>query len=60
MAGYSITTALRPGDSENPKAEHTRQRTLGNIRLRHHETNKIILVPTPSNDPNDPLNWYVD
>ena len=31
--------------------------TLGTIQLRHHETNEIILVPTPSNDPNDPLNW---
>jgi MFS family permease len=31
--------------------------TLGSLRLRHHQTNEIILVPTPSNDPNDPLNW---
>ncbi|KAI8632364.1 MFS general substrate transporter [Xylariaceae sp. FL1651] len=30
--------------------------TLGNIRVRDH-TNQIILIPTPSNDPNDPLNW---
>lgn len=33
--------------------------TLGSLRLRHHETNEIILIPTPSNDPNDPLNWCV-
>lgn len=32
--------------------------TLGSLRLRHHETNELILIPTPSNDPNDPLNWY--
>jgi hypothetical protein len=31
--------------------------TLGTLRLRHHETREIILIPTPSNDPNDPLNW---
>ncbi|KEQ82937.1 MFS transporter [Aureobasidium pullulans EXF-150] len=31
--------------------------TLGHLRLRHAETNEIILIPTPSNDPNDPLNW---
>ncbi|KAI1500062.1 major facilitator superfamily domain-containing protein [Biscogniauxia marginata] len=32
-------------------------RTLGNVRLRDHHTHEIILIPTPSNDPNDPLNW---
>ena len=31
--------------------------TLGHLRLRNVETNEIILIPTPSNDPNDPLNW---
>ncbi|KUJ14268.1 MFS general substrate transporter [Mollisia scopiformis] len=31
--------------------------TLGTIRHRHEHTNEIILVPTPSSDPNDPLNW---
>jgi len=30
---------------------------LGHVRLRHVETNDIILIPTPSNDPKDPLNW---
>lgn len=34
-----------------------KKETLGNVQLRHHETNEIILVPTPTNDPNDPLNW---
>lgn len=32
--------------------------TLGSVRHRHEHTNEIILVPTPSSDPNDPLNWY--
>ncbi|KAJ5389286.1 uncharacterized protein N7496_000354 [Penicillium cataractarum] len=31
--------------------------TLGSVQLRHEETNEVILVPTPSRDPNDPLNW---
>ncbi|KAL1965784.1 hypothetical protein VTN77DRAFT_5105 [Rasamsonia byssochlamydoides] len=31
--------------------------TLGSLRLRHHETDEIILIPTPTTDPNDPLNW---
>ncbi|KAI1202980.1 major facilitator superfamily domain-containing protein [Nemania serpens] len=30
---------------------------LGNVRLRDRHTNEIILIPAPSNDPNDPLNW---
>lgn len=30
---------------------------LGRLRLRHIDTNDIILIPTPSKDPNDPLNW---
>ncbi|KAF1357099.1 MFS transporter [Delphinella strobiligena] len=30
---------------------------MGHLRLRHEETNEIILIPTPSDDPNDPLNW---
>jgi hypothetical protein len=33
--------------------------TLGHLRLRDAQTNEIILVPTPSSDPYDPLNWYV-
>lgn len=28
------------------------------VRSRHAHTNRdIVLDPTPSNDPNDPLNW---
>ena len=30
---------------------------LGTIQLRNAHTKEIILIPTPSNDPNDPLNW---
>lgn len=32
--------------------------TLGTLQLRHVDTNQIILIPTPSSDPADPLNWY--
>lgn len=37
----------------------SRKANLGRQRLRHADTQEILLVPTPSNDPNDPLNWYV-
>ncbi|KAK7745338.1 hypothetical protein SLS53_002834 [Cytospora paraplurivora] len=57
MAEDNIAQVLNADDRENPKVEKHRHRTLGNVRLRHHETDEIILVPTPSNDPNDPLNW---
>lgn len=33
---------------------------LGSHRMRNVDTNEIILIPTPSNDPNDPLNWLVE
>jgi hypothetical protein len=42
---------------EADNIEKARVRTLGNVRLRHHDTNEVILIPTPSSDPNDPLNW---
>lgn len=28
-----------------------------NLRTRHAGSGDIVLDPTPSNDPNDPLNW---
>ncbi len=43
--------------SEVASEKIAKKETLGNVQLRHHETNEIILVPTPTNDPNDPLNW---
>lgn len=33
-------------------------KTLGSLQLRDKTTQKILLIPTPSGDPNDPLNWY--
>ncbi len=43
--------------SDMPIEHAAKKETLGNVQLRHHETQEIILVPTPSDDPNDPLNW---
>lgn len=37
--------------------EDAQVKTLGHLRLRDEDTNEVILVPTPSNDPKDPLNW---
>jgi hypothetical protein len=39
------TTTLR--DPENVKKNN-----LGSIQLRHVDSNQIILIPTPTNDPN--------
>lgn len=44
-------------DLEKVVDKQPKEQTLGTVQLRHHRTNKVILVPTPSNDPNDPLNW---
>lgn len=45
------------GDDEAQHIEKISPMTLGNVRLRDRETDEIILIPTPSKDPNDPLNW---
>ncbi|KAI0017930.1 major facilitator superfamily domain-containing protein [Xylariomycetidae sp. FL0641] len=46
---------------EDPKNASTsvaeKGETLGTLRIRNEHTNEIILIPTPSSDPNDPLNW---
>ncbi|KAF4984073.1 hypothetical protein FZEAL_652 [Fusarium zealandicum] len=42
--------------SDNP-APTTRRHALGHVRIRNQETNALILIPTPSSDPKDPLNW---
>ncbi|KXX74924.1 Protein HOL1 [Madurella mycetomatis] len=52
-----IIVSSQDANHEVGRAEKARKRTLGNVRLRHHETGEIILIPTPSSDPNDPLNW---
>ncbi|KAJ2969826.1 hypothetical protein NQ176_g8472 [Zarea fungicola] len=52
-----VHSARRPEKEGEFTATTCRKATLGNVRLRHQESNSIILIPTPSADPNDPLNW---
>lgn len=44
----AVTDARGHADSRN---------NLGTLRLYHEHTNDVILIPTPSNDSEDPLNW---
>ena len=55
MAGAIEPINTNNGDKEPLRKIHT----LGSVRHRHEHTNEIILIPTPSQDPNDPLNWSV-
>lgn len=55
--GMIINTMTKIEKMSDNKVEKVN--TLGSVRLRDAHTNEIILVPSPSNDPNDPLNWYV-
>jgi hypothetical protein len=49
---------LRPATTAPFNEKHESNiETLGHLRLRDAVTNDIILVPTPSADPHDPLNW---
>jgi hypothetical protein len=32
---------------------------MGQVQLRNRDTHEVILRPTPTADPNDPLNWCV-
>ncbi|KAH6888685.1 major facilitator superfamily domain-containing protein [Thelonectria olida] len=55
----SILENSMASEVAGPVDQTTRNRkhTLGNVRLRDKDTNALILIPTPSRDPNDPLNW---
>ncbi|KAJ2994545.1 hypothetical protein NUW58_g1529 [Xylaria curta] len=44
-------------DGSGGQIRESKRANLGNVRLRDVHTNEIILIPKPSNDPNDPLNW---
>ncbi|KAF5656720.1 major facilitator superfamily transporter [Fusarium heterosporum] len=48
-------SSVRP--RANTGSSCAQNNNLGELRLRNEETNEIILIPTPTNDPNDPLNW---
>jgi hypothetical protein len=42
--------------SSNAEPTHAENyHTLGSVQLHNKETGLLLLVPTPSNDPNDPL-----
>ncbi|CAG9952770.1 unnamed protein product [Clonostachys rosea f. rosea IK726] len=43
--------------SNDPMETEPKEKKLGNIRLHDGETKQIILIPKPTSDPNDPLNW---
>lgn len=53
-------TAMSSPDTDGSGNDITEKKarvTLGNVRLRNQDTNALILIPAPSADPNDPLNW---
>lgn len=54
----AVRVVTRPQE-KGEQSEPCRKATLGNVRLRHQVDDAVILVPTPSSDPNDPLNWFV-
>ena len=58
MATKDLAATELDPNVDDAEVEQKRKRTLGNVRLRHAETKKLILIPTPTSDPNDPLNWY--
>lgn len=59
MATTTATDLKETGELKAANQEALRHQvgTLGHLRLRHAETNEIILIPQPSSDPSDPLNW---
>lgn len=43
---------------EGPNSQRTKiTGDHGNVQLRDPVTNQLILIPPPSEDPKDPLNW---
>lgn len=59
MAHDSASTPAHAVTADDIREVDTNVATLGHVRLRHVDTQEIILVPTPSLDPKDPLNWFV-
>lgn len=55
-----MSTTIEPINTNHGTKEPLKKiQTLGSVRQRDEHTNEIILIPTPSQDPNDPLNWSV-
>jgi Na+/melibiose symporter-like transporter len=55
--GASFKTPVTRSIMNEPLDSGCRARTMGDVRLRNRETHEVILRPTPTSDPNDPLNW---
>ncbi|KAJ5112669.1 hypothetical protein N7532_000714 [Penicillium argentinense] len=53
----SETSVTQRSGARLVEIEGAQMKTLGHLRLRDKDTNEVILVPTPSSDPKDPLNW---
>jgi hypothetical protein len=53
----SLTATMADVEESSHDREGLHLRSLGHLRLRHEHTNEIILTPSPSLDPNDPLRW---
>src|SRR5687768_6929144 len=54
-----MSNIIQPLNTNDGKIPIRKVQTLGSVRQRDEHTNEIILIPTPSQDPNDPLNWLV-
>jgi hypothetical protein len=54
-----LTMSHRANEVESSGITHRLHptETLGHVRLQDEVTGATILVPQPSSDPNDPLNW---
>ncbi|KAI0863351.1 major facilitator superfamily domain-containing protein [Xylaria cubensis] len=45
-------------DADRPDTQiGEKKAALGDVRLRDSQTDEVILIPRPSDDPNDPLKW---
>ncbi|KAF2134125.1 MFS transporter-like protein [Dothidotthia symphoricarpi CBS 119687] len=44
---------------QSDKRREVEQNVARNANLKYDKTGKILLVPQPSDDPNDPLNWPI-
>lgn len=54
-------SSSNPTEADIIQATQTRAERVGTYgTIQHHDpvTGQIVLNPTPSNDVNDPLNWY--
>jgi hypothetical protein len=59
FAAMSAAAPLACASSATVAAQLPAKRAaaLGSLRHRDELTGEILLVPAPSQDPNDPLNW---